>query len=150
LRSLWIDPAQHAAAAARATVSVYFVCFPAYQGIARINRRRRVCAEQPIAFSDIKPDPFAIFATIDFDAFELNYFHVVFAFRTKHLLAPLLELGALQRISVRLGNRVFARIHRKLFHDCVLDVDAEPVSQSCQVDLNVGNLLGDFGQQLVL
>jgi hypothetical protein len=88
LRSLWIDPAQHAAAASRATVDVDFVCLPAYQRIARVYRRCRVFAQQPIAFSDIKPDPLAAFATIDFDTFELNYFHVVFAFRTKHRYRP--------------------------------------------------------------
>lgn len=150
MRSLRIDPAQHAAAAPRATVGVDFILLPAYQRIARIYRLRRICAEQPIAFSDIEPNPFAVLATIDFDAFELNYFHAAFAFGTKHLLASLLELGALQRIAMRLGNRVLACIQRELFHDRVLDVDAEPVSKSRQVYLYVGNFFGNIGQHFNL
>ena len=42
---------------------------------------------QPIAFSDIKPNPLAGFATIDFDALVLDGFHVVLAFRTNHRIS---------------------------------------------------------------
>ena len=42
---------------------------------------------QPIALSDIKPNPLTGFATIDFDALVLDGFHVVLAFRTNHRIS---------------------------------------------------------------
>ena len=83
-RLLWIDPAQHPAAASRATIAINQVCFFPCQWITGIDRCRCVFAEQSAFFTDIEPDPFAILAAINFDAFELNGLHVGFAFRTIH------------------------------------------------------------------
>jgi hypothetical protein len=90
VRLLWIDPSQHAAIAPGATVAVDFIRLPARQRIAGIYCCCRVLMTQPIAFSDIKPNPVAVLATIDFDALVLDGFHVVMAFRTNHRIIILL------------------------------------------------------------
>jgi hypothetical protein len=92
VRPLWIDHTHHSTIAPWAPIAVDFVGLPAFPRIADIDRCCRVLGAQLIAFSDIKPDAFTVFAAIDFDAFVLERFHVISAFRANHRNWPVSTL----------------------------------------------------------